>query len=44
MVTIKHAGVRITWTIRPVLYLPLAHRQNAELPFCAYAFEPQPTD
>ncbi|WP_395572763.1 hypothetical protein [Streptomyces sp. BK79] len=43
-VTVKHAQLRITWTIRPVLYLPLAHRQAAELPACAYAFRPQPTD
>ncbi|GAA2534426.1 hypothetical protein GCM10010423_33470 [Streptomyces levis] len=43
-VTIKHAQLRITWTIRPVLYLPLAHRQAAELPACAYAFRPQPTN
>ncbi|MFF7046140.1 hypothetical protein [Streptomyces massasporeus] len=43
-VTIKHAGLRITWSIWPVLFLPLAHRQDAELLACANAFKPQPTD
>ncbi|MEU1702587.1 hypothetical protein [Streptomyces pseudogriseolus] len=27
-VTITHADVRITWTVRPVLFLPLAHREE----------------
>ncbi|MEU2554155.1 hypothetical protein ABZ589_21120 [Streptomyces sp. NPDC013313] len=35
-VSVIHAGTRVTWTIRPVTYLPLAHR--TELPPCAYAF------
>ncbi|MER7493406.1 hypothetical protein ABT033_12430 [Streptomyces pharetrae] len=43
-VTITHAHIRITWTIRPVLYLPLAHRQNTELPTCAHSFKPRTTD
>ncbi|MGC5540272.1 hypothetical protein [Streptomyces griseus] len=43
-VTITHADVRITWTIRPVLFLPLAHRQDAELPACAHRFTPRTTD
>ncbi|CAL9490295.1 hypothetical protein [Streptomyces sp. enrichment culture] len=43
-VTITHAHIRVTWTIRPVLFLPLAHRQNAELPACAYSFNPRTTD
>ncbi len=34
MVTITHADVRITWTIRPVLFLPLAHREEGS-PTCA---------
>ncbi|WP_425580903.1 hypothetical protein [Streptomyces thermoalcalitolerans] len=38
-VTLTHANTRITWAIRPVLFLPLAHRQNAELPPCAHAFK-----
>ncbi|MFJ4619916.1 hypothetical protein [Streptomyces sp. NPDC088812] len=42
-VTITHAGVRIIWTIRPVLFLPLAHRQNIELPACAHSFKPRTT-
>ncbi|MEU6392544.1 hypothetical protein [Streptomyces sp. NPDC046939] len=40
-VSVTHAGTRITWTIRPVLFLPLAHRQVAELPTCAYDFKTQ---
>ncbi|WP_239146227.1 hypothetical protein [Streptomyces sp. SID10815] len=28
-VTITHATTRITWTIHPVLFLPLAHRSTA---------------
>ncbi|WP_093769036.1 hypothetical protein [Streptomyces sp. F-7] len=43
-VTITHAEVRVTWTIRPVLFLPLAHRQAAELPACADSFKPQRAD
>ncbi|MFC9930258.1 hypothetical protein [Streptomyces sp. NPDC127190] len=43
-VSVTHAQTRITWTIRPVLFLPLAHRQVAELPACAYDFKPRPTD
>ncbi|MFF8582730.1 hypothetical protein C0Q58_17480 [Streptomyces albidoflavus] len=43
-VTITHADVRITWTIRPVIFLPLVHRQGAELPACARSFKPHRTD
>ncbi|MEU3344127.1 hypothetical protein ABZ723_03815 [Streptomyces sp. NPDC006700] len=39
--SVTHEQTRITWTIRPVLFLPLAHRQSAELPACAYDFKPQ---
>ncbi|ANS66674.1 hypothetical protein SLINC_4450 [Streptomyces lincolnensis] len=39
-VTVTQARIRITWTIRPVLFLPLAHRQGIELPACAYVFKP----
>ncbi|MGW5610441.1 hypothetical protein ACWEWI_30980 [Streptomyces sp. NPDC003753] len=42
-VTITQASTRITWTIRPVVFLPLAHRQGIELPACAYGFKPAPT-
>ncbi|MEU4259912.1 hypothetical protein AB0B42_21375 [Streptomyces fradiae] len=42
--TITQAGTRITWTIRPVLFLPLAHRQNTELPACAPSFQPYRAD
>ncbi|MFE1325801.1 hypothetical protein [Streptomyces sp. NPDC058741] len=43
-VTITHAGTRITWTIRPALFLPLAHQQAAELPACTESFKPHRTD
>jgi hypothetical protein len=43
-VTITHASVRVTWTIRPVIFLPLAHRQDAKLPACADRFKPRHTD
>ncbi|CAL9500559.1 hypothetical protein SUDANB6_03435 [Streptomyces sp. enrichment culture] len=43
-VTIEHADVHITWTIRPVLFLPLARREGFELPACARYFEPYTTD
>ncbi|WKE70989.1 hypothetical protein [Streptomyces sp. WP-1] len=37
-VTITHAYTRIMWTIRPVLFPPLASRQDAEVRSCADAF------
>ncbi|MFJ9708163.1 hypothetical protein [Streptomyces sp. NPDC101234] len=40
-VSVTQANTRITWTIRPVIFLPLAHRQDVELPACAYAFKPR---
>ncbi|MET9380118.1 hypothetical protein ABZY09_03310 [Streptomyces sp. NPDC002928] len=40
-VTITQADTRITWTIRPVLFLPLAHRQGIELPACTQVFKPR---
>jgi hypothetical protein len=42
-VSVTHADTRITWTIRPVFYLPLAHREGSKLPACAYDFKPQQT-
>ncbi|MEU6280046.1 hypothetical protein [Streptomyces sp. NPDC047028] len=39
-VSVTQASTRITWTIRPVLFVPLAHRHGTELPVCAYAFKP----
>ncbi|MFD4788493.1 hypothetical protein ACFWN1_15835 [Streptomyces sp. NPDC058459] len=39
-VSVTQATTRITWTIRPVIFLPLANRQDAELPACANAFKP----
>ncbi|MFF7050586.1 hypothetical protein ACFY94_19700 [Streptomyces griseorubiginosus] len=41
-VSLTQAGTRITWTIRPVTFLPLAHRQSIDLPACAHTFKPQP--
>ncbi|WP_217545793.1 hypothetical protein [Streptomyces sp. GbtcB6] len=43
-VPVTQASTRITWTIRPVLFVPLAHRQVMELPHCAYDFKPQKHD
>jgi hypothetical protein len=40
-VSVTQANTRITWTIRPVLFIPLAHRQAMDLPHCAYDFKPQ---
>jgi len=39
-VTVHQAGTHITWTVRPVIFLPIAHRLDIELPACAYAFRP----
>ncbi|WP_419184080.1 hypothetical protein [Streptomyces caniscabiei] len=41
-VSVTFYTTRITWTIRPVIFLSLAHRQSAELPACAYDFKPRP--
>ncbi|MGQ4414600.1 hypothetical protein ACN6LA_004310 [Streptomyces sp. SAS_269] len=40
-VSVTHEQTRVTWTIRPVTFLPLAHRQSTELPACAYDFKPR---
>ncbi|WP_424886478.1 hypothetical protein [Streptomyces sp. SAI-126] len=37
-VTLTQSRTRITWTIRPVIFLPLADRQIG-LPFCADSFQ-----
>ncbi|MET9058323.1 hypothetical protein ABZX99_10975 [Streptomyces antibioticus] len=39
-VSVTHARTHITWTVSPVNYLPLAHRQSTELPMCAHTFKP----
>ncbi|MER6128303.1 hypothetical protein ABT173_38190 [Streptomyces sp. NPDC001795] len=39
-VSVTHASTRITWTIRPVIFLTLAHRQGTELPACTQDFKP----
>ncbi|MFE5402445.1 hypothetical protein ACFQ9Z_13765 [Streptomyces sp. NPDC056580] len=41
-VSVTHASTRITWAIRPVAFLSLAHRQGTELPPCSADFRPQP--
>ncbi|MFJ8335104.1 hypothetical protein [Streptomyces sp. NPDC094437] len=38
--SITHISTRVTWTIRPVRFLPMAHREEKELPSCAYEFNP----
>ncbi|MFF0222754.1 hypothetical protein [Streptomyces sp. NPDC004629] len=43
-VSVTQNTIRITWTIRPVLFAPLAHRQGIELPVCAHDFTPMATD
>ncbi|MGW8695687.1 hypothetical protein ACWGOK_01835 [Streptomyces eurythermus] len=43
-VSLTHAGTRITWTIRPVVFLALARHQNAELLSRAYDFSPHPAE
>ncbi|MFF5857124.1 hypothetical protein ACFY8B_16035 [Streptomyces sp. NPDC012751] len=43
-VSVTHEDIRITWTIRPVVFLPLLHRQSAELPNCAHDFKPRKPD
>ncbi|MEU6765238.1 hypothetical protein ABZ916_22240 [Streptomyces sp. NPDC046853] len=43
-ISVTQADTRIAWTIRPVLFLPLAHSKAAELPACAYDLKPQQTD
>lgn len=41
-VSVTHANTRVTWTIRPVFFLPLADRQATELPACASSFRRWP--
>ncbi|GHH12020.1 hypothetical protein [Streptomyces rubradiris] len=43
-VSLTHVSTRITWTIQPVLFLPLAHRQGTEHPACAHDFTPHPEE
>ena len=43
-ITITQDQTRITWTIRPAIFLTLAHRQEAELPACAHDFKPPTPD
>ncbi|MFD8301484.1 hypothetical protein ACFV29_03860 [Streptomyces sp. NPDC059690] len=43
-VTITQDQTRITWTIRPAIFLTLAHRQGTELPACAHDFKPHTPD
>ncbi|MCC3653210.1 hypothetical protein LIX60_17425 [Streptomyces sp. S07_1.15] len=43
-VSVNSHGTHVTWTARPVLLLPLAHRQNTNLPDCAWLFRPTTAD
>ncbi|MFF1679072.1 hypothetical protein ACFVYG_23915 [Streptomyces sp. NPDC058256] len=43
-VAVTHGTTRITWTIRPAIFLPFAHRQGIELPACAHDFKPHASD
>ncbi|MEU9607784.1 hypothetical protein [Streptomyces sp. NPDC048057] len=38
--SITSTKTNITWTARPVSFLPLAHRQNTQLPPCTQQFRP----
>ncbi|WP_342786955.1 hypothetical protein [Streptomyces cyaneus] len=38
--SITQDRIRVTWAIRPVLFVPLARRNGTELPACAYDFKP----
>ncbi|WP_326790951.1 hypothetical protein [Streptomyces sp. NBC_00151] len=40
-VSVTHVTTRITWTIRPAIFLPLAHRSGVELPSCTTDFKPR---
>ncbi|MFF7937954.1 hypothetical protein [Streptomyces sp. NPDC007940] len=40
-VSLTQATTRITWTIRPAVFLPLAHRQGLDIPACAHQFKPR---
>ncbi|MEU2080407.1 hypothetical protein ABZ569_00720 [Streptomyces albus] len=35
---LRHRTTTLTWTVRPVSYLPLAHRYGTPLPSCAEHF------
>ncbi|KUM75944.1 hypothetical protein AQI84_18620 [Streptomyces griseorubiginosus] len=39
-VMLPQAHTRITWTIRPVIFLQLTQRRGTELPPCAAKFKP----
>ena len=39
-VSVNNETTRLTWTARPVLFLPLAHQRDAGLPDCADQFTP----
>lgn len=40
--TLKHRSTALTWTARPVLFVPLAHRNGRQLPPCAERFATTP--
>lgn len=43
-VSASHKDIRVTWAIRPVLYLPLVQRELAALPAPTDGIKPQPAD
>ncbi|EPH40033.1 hypothetical protein ABT390_19495 [Streptomyces aurantiacus] len=43
--SVTYASTRITWTVHPVLFLPLGDRDDApELPPCTHDFKPHEPD
>ncbi|MEI5098757.1 hypothetical protein RB200_08935 [Streptomyces sp. PmtG] len=44
-VSVTYASTRITWTVHPVLFLPLAdHQEHVELHPCTHDLKPDATD
>ncbi|NBM17072.1 hypothetical protein [Streptomyces sp. GC420] len=43
-ISITTAGTRITWTARPVLFLPVAHHRGSNSPACTKQFRPRTAD
>ncbi|WP_405804064.1 hypothetical protein [Streptomyces sp. NBC_01187] len=39
--TLSQRSTHITWTARPVTFLPFVHRHGKQLPPCAYEFSPK---
>ncbi|MFI6626030.1 hypothetical protein [Streptomyces sp. NPDC050528] len=43
-VSVTHVNTRITWTVRPALFLPVARRHGTELRSCSHDFKPHTAD